>query len=458
MTSQEQSQVTNEILQGSLLKLMFKLSIPSILGILMLSLNSFIDALFAGQLIGENALAGISLALPLIGVVNGFTLVIAVGSASILSRAIGSGDVKTQSKIFGNLTIVVIIVSFIITIIGYKFSKQLILFMGGSGEVSSAGTEYFQVYILGSVFSMLSGAYSQLIRAEGKARLDMIFSWIFVFVNIVLNYIFTKFLHWGVRGIAFATIIAMFIHAVVSFIYFICGKATIPVNYKKLVLEMSLLPNILLVGISELLYPLMELVQSFVVYKSISSYGIGKDIALFGATSQLNSFVYIPLLGFSQALQPIIGMNYGYGNYGRLKRAYLTFAIIATILFILVLLPLQISPKIFLNLLLPNVNFTNNDLLNFRIFTALTPLWPVAIFGNTLFQFIGKGQVVVFVILLRSILLYIPMVLLLSRYFGVTGIYYGIFIADVLFIVFTFILIFMELKYFNVRHTKKLNQ
>jgi Na+-driven multidrug efflux pump len=85
MISQKQSQITKEILQGNLIKLMFKLSIPSILGTLMLSLNTFIDALFAGRFLGENALAGISLAMPLTSIVNGFASLIGVGSASVLS-------------------------------------------------------------------------------------------------------------------------------------------------------------------------------------------------------------------------------------------------------------------------------------------------------------------------------------------------------------------------------------
>ena len=93
MSSQKQSQIADEILQGNLIKLMFKLSIPSILGIMMVSLNTFIDALFAGRFIGETALAGISLTGPFISIKGGFTSFVGMGSASVLSRAIGAGDV-----------------------------------------------------------------------------------------------------------------------------------------------------------------------------------------------------------------------------------------------------------------------------------------------------------------------------------------------------------------------------
>jgi putative MATE family efflux protein len=447
MTSQKQSQITNEILQGNLVKLMFKLSIPSTLGILMLSLNTFIDALFAGRFIGETAFAGISLSLPLTGIVNGFALLIGVGSASVLSRAIGSGDIKTQSKIFGTLTVMSIVISFFITILGYRFGKELIVFMGGSGEVASAGAEYFKTYILGSVFLIIAQACSEVIKSEGEMRLATIFCCIFVIVNIFLNFIFIIVFHWETHGIALATVFGMIVYSIVNLAYFFAGKSSIPVKPKKLAIAIDLLPAILSVGISALFYPIMVLVQDFVVFNSISYYGTNNDIAFFGATGKVSSLVYIPIIGFAQALQPIIGMNYGAKNYRRIKKAYLTFAVFGTLFLILIWLPLQLSPRTFLGLILPGINFTEDDVLNFRILSILIPIWPLAFFSNTLFQSIGKGKTVLVVLLLRSIVLNVPMVLFFSRFSGVRGIYYGMTFADIIFMLIVFVLTILEFQY-----------
>ena len=457
MTLQKQSQVTNEILQGNIFKLMFKLSIPSILGILMLSLNTFFDALFAGQFIGTNALAGISLALPLTGIVDGFALLIGVGSASVLSRAIGAGDIKTQSKLFGNLMLMGIVVSFFITILGYSFGEELIVFMGGSGEVTAAGTEYFKIYILGSIFYILALSSSELIKAEGKIRLATGFELTFVLINIILNSIFITVFHWGIAGIAIATVIAMVFYSIFNFTYFFSGKSSTPINLKKLAIAIDLLPAIFSVGISSLLFPIMGFVQNFVVYQSISYYGTNNDIAFFGATVRLTSFFLIPLYGIAQALQPIIGINYGAKNYHRLKKAYLTFAAMGVILLILIWLPLQLSPKTFLWLLLPDVIFTKNDIFNFRILSLLIPIWPLAIFGNTLFQSIGKGKIVVTVILLRSLLLFLPFVLIMSKILGLIGIYYGIFLTEFLVGIIALILICLEFRAFSQITNEKLS-
>lgn len=452
MTSQLQSQVTNEILQGNLVKLMFKLSIPSTLGILMFSLNNFLDTLFAGQFIGETALAGITLALPLIGIIEGFSLLVGVGSGSVLSRAIGSGDIKTQSQIFGNLIVMGIAFSLIITSIGYRFGEELIVFMGGSDKVAIAGTEYFKTYILGSIFYMLGGATSQIIKSEGKIRLSTIFDLSFVIVNILLNILFISVFHWGIEGIALATVIAMAVNTILNLTYFISGKSSIPVNPKKMVMAIDLLPAILSVGVSALLFPVMELVQGSVIFKSISLYGTHHDLAFFGATTRVASLVFIPIGGFAQALQPIIGINDGAKNYDRIKKAYLTFAIIGTILLILIWLPLQLSPIVFLKILLPEVNFTNYDVTNFRILSVLTPIWPLALFGNTLFQARGKGKTVLTVILIRTLVLNVPIILIFANLWKVRGIYYGMTLADILFMLIVFILTFLELK--NLCHTE----
>lgn len=452
MASQKQSQITNEILQGNLIKLMFKLSIPSILGILMLSLNTFIDALFAGRFIGENALAGISIAMPLTTIVNGFASLVGVGSASVLSRAIGSGDVKTQSKIFGNIIVLSIVISSFITIIGYIFGPELITLMGGNGEIASEGTKYLKTYVLGSIFLILGEAYGEVINAEGNIRLNTIFNLIFVFFNVLLNYIFINVYNWGIQGIALATVIAMVVSSILNISYFITGKTTIPVHLKKIAISINLLTEIFSIGVTSLFHPVMILVQEFVVFNLISDYGINIDIAFYGVTMKAYSLMVIPVVGFAQALQPVIGINYGAKKYTRVKNAYLIFAIIGTILLLFIWLPLQMFPKAFLNITLPGVNFTVDDVINFRILNILIPIWPLAFCSNTLFLSIGKPKVVLLALFLKSIVFNVPMMILFSNMIGLRGIYIGAILADFIFMLVVF---YLTLKEF--RNLSKLN-
>lgn len=430
MTSQQKAKVVDEILQGNLIQLMLKLSIPGIVGMLLIGLNTFLDALFAGRLIGETALAAISLALPLTHVVTGCALLVGVGCASVLSRAIGSGDIKTQSKIFGTLTLMSVIISLLITILGYGFGEELISFMGGEGEVAALGAAYFKTYMLGSVFFVLAVASSQLIKSEGKIGLATTFAAISVLVNTILNPIFISVFHWGIQGVALATIISMVVYSIVNFTYFNSNKTSIPVTSRKLTLAVDLIPAILSVGLSVLLMEVMGIVQQVVIFKSIAHYGTDTDIAFAGATLNLYGLAVTPVYGFVQALQPVIGINYGARDYERLNKAYFVFGIGGTILLSLVWLPLQLSPPTFLGLLLPNVPFTTNDLLNFRIVTLLLPVLSFVFCSITLFQSIGNAKIAGIIVFSRQVFLFIPVVLILPLFLGINGIYYSLTAVD----------------------------
>lgn len=455
MTSEQETKVTDEILQGNLIQLMLKLSIPGIVGMLLIGLNPFLDALFAGRLIGENALAAISLALPLTTIVVGCALLVGIGSASVLSRAIGAGDIKTQSNIFGTFIILSLIVSFFITILGYSFSEPLISFMGGKGEVASLGSEYFKTYMLGSVFFVLAVGSSQLIKSEGKIGLATIFAAISVVTNTILNPLFVAVFHWGIQGIALATIVANLVYAIVNCSYFISGKSSIPVQVKKLTLSVDLLPPILSVGISVFIMEVMTIVQQVMIFKSLAYYGTDTDLAFAGATLNLYSLAVTPVYGFVQALQPVIGINYGAGNHHRMKKAYFIFGIGGTILLSIIWLPIQLYPATFLSWLLPKVAFTANDLLNFRIVNILLPILSFVFCSITLFQSIGNGKIAGIIVVARQVFLFIPVVLILPLFIGINGIYYSLTAVDILVSLVVAFFTWMELDRFQLRMSAK---
>ncbi|NJN14047.1 MAG: MATE family efflux transporter [Richelia sp. RM2_1_2] len=433
MSTAQQSRITNEILNGNLVAIMFKLSIPGIIGMLLVGLNSFLDALFAGQLIGQNAFAGISLALPLTSIVTGCAVSVGVGSASVMSRAIGSEDINIESKILGNLTVISVIISFFIAAIGYIFGDELIRFMGGDGEVATYGVGYLKTYILGSIFFIPAVASNQLVKSEAKIRLATVFSFIFVTTNVFFNIIFVKFLNFGIQGIALATNLAALVHVIVNFAYFILySKSSITSNSRKLSFGINLISPILSVGVSVMLMQLTGIIQQITIFKSIADYGTDSDIAFAGATIRLYFLVITPLNGLVQALQPVIGINYGARKYKRLKKAYLIFCLAGTIFFVLTWLTLQVSPIFFLRWSIPNLDITRNNSFNFRLITFTLITAPFLSCSLTLFQSIGNAKIAAIFIFLKQIVFFIPLLLLLTMIIGVNGVYYSFVITEIL--------------------------
>ncbi|MEM1395098.1 MAG: MATE family efflux transporter [Cyanobacteria bacterium P01_H01_bin.150] len=433
MSTAQQSRITNEVLNGNLVAIMFKLSIPATIGMVLVGLNSFLDALFAGRLIGQNAFAGISLALPLTSIVTGCAVSVGVGSASVMSRAIGSEDVKTESKILGNLTVISVIISFFIAAIGYIFGDKLITFMGGDREVATYGVDYLKTYILGSIFFIPAVASNLLVKSEAKIRLATVFSFIFVTTNIFFNIIFVKFLNFGIQGIALATNLAALVHAIVNFAYFIFySKSSITSNSRKFSFGINLISPILSVGASVMLMQLTGIIQQVAIFKSIADYGTNSDIAFAGATIRLYSLVITPLNGLLQALQPVIGISYGARNYKRLKKAYLIFCLAGTIFFVLTWLTLQVSPIFFLRWSIPNLDITRNNSFNFRLITFTLITASFLSCSLTLFQSIGNAKIAAIFIFFKQIVVFIPLLLLLTMIIGVNGVYYSFAITEIL--------------------------
>ena len=418
---------------------------PGILGMLVVSINNFVDGLFVGNLIGQNAFAATSLVLPLTMIPAGLSAMVGVGSASILSRAIGSKDVATQRNVFSNLMGMSVIISAVLTVFGYIFAHDLIAFMGGKGEVLTYGAAYLEIFMLGSFFRVFAIASNMLIRAEGKVNIAMKYAAISMGVNMILDPLFIAGFGWGIEGASLATVAALVVYSLLNYWYFLRGKSSFPVQLRKVNLDRSIMPQVLSVGIAAMMLQLMFLLQQTFVYKSIAHYGNDNDIAFMGACYRVLMLAIIPVFGMVQAMQPIIGINYGANDFTRVKKTVKIFITGGVVLLTAIWLPVQLFPETILHLLLPKVSFTATDLNNFRVIMSLLPVIPIIFIVGNFLQSIGNGLLSAIITVTRQVGFFIPMVLILPTYLGVRGVYFSAPIVDVF--VITAVLIFLMLEF-----------
>lgn len=412
-----------EIRTKSMWQLMVQLTPVAVIAMSINSINTFVDALFVGQFLGEKALAAISLAFPLSILTNAFAAMLGVGGASLLSISIGSKDETTQGKIFGTISILAVIFSLALMCFGWLFAEDMIAAIGGEGEVLSLGTAYYQTLILGAFFQICAVAMNFLIRAEGKLKMAMTMSMVTMITNMILNPIFIGHFGWGIEGAAIATIFAMFLFWTFGLIYFRRKGPSYQIDLSYFKLEKALVKPILAVGVSAMMLQMMFFIKNVVVFKMISIYGDDWDIAFMGACYRIIFMVLVPGIGFSSAVQPVIGINYGAGDYKRVRNAFFTFgfgciALTTTLLIIFEMFPAQI-----LSLLLPDAVFTATDIFNFRIMMAPTFISSFFIMGIQLYQSIGQAKTSGIVTILREIVFFVPVVIVFPIWFGITGIY-----------------------------------
>jgi len=413
------------ILRDSPWALFFKLSMPGIMGMLVISLNNFIDALFVGQLVGPNALAGVSLAFPLTLLTAAFTSLISVGSSSLLSRALGEGDSDKPGFIAANVLWLSLFFSVVLTVFGYLLADELMHLVGGRGEQAEYGAAYYRVFVLATIFRMPALCGNMLIRAEGRLREAMIYVSIVMVLNMALDPLFIHTFGWGVEGAAWANNASMFVYLLLNGSYYWRGKTSYPLNRRHLGFHPKLIPQIISVGISASMMQFMFLIQNAVVFNTVRAHGNDQDIAIMAACYRILMLAVVPVFGFIQAFQPVVGINYGAGRYRRVIQATGVFFLAGTLFELAIWLPMEIWPRPFLAMLLPDFPFEPEHFQHFRIIIATLPTLPFLFLSVSMFQFMGKGIISGFLIGGRQVLFFVPVVWGFGRLFGLGGVYWA---------------------------------
>lgn len=428
-------------------RLMLSLSVPAILGMMVVGLYNLMDAVFAGQMISSTAMGAISISYPFTLINSGIATLIGVGSASVLSRAIGKNDKKTINSIMGNLIMVVFILSLIITAVAIIFTKPILALTGAEGDILNNAVRYLRVIFIGSVFVNFFQSANMVMRGEGALKQSMMIVGSGAILNMILAPILISILNnsnMGIEGAAYATVISQIVQAVITLMYFIRKSKILKIN--KIRLDKNILPEIFAIGFSAMLMQVMTLVYQTFIFNSASKYGGGNSQILLGAALRVQTFAFIPLWGISQGFQPVAGTNYGAGKYDRVKTMTLVFISSAFVLSLILYLPVEIAPGAVLALFIKEPDIIQQGISNFRIMFSTYIFLGIFIMVVTLFQSLGKATKASIVVLLRQIILFIPLIMILPRWMGIKGIWMAIGLNDGILVVITICMMMFEFK------------
>lgn len=421
-----------KLVGGSIVKTMLSLSIPAILGMVVIGLYNFMDAVFVGRMVGPDAMTAVKVSYPFTLLNSGISTLIGTGSASILSRAIGKKDQKTVNMIMGNLTALVLILSAVITAVGLIFTKPLLSLSGAKGAILTEAARYLRVVFIGSIFVNFAQASNMVMRGEGKLKTAMLIMGSGAILNIALDPLFILIFgrENGVIGAATATVTAQVFQAILAIFYF--TKKSDNVKIKKIKIYGQITKPLLGIGISAMLMQVMQMVQQTVMYNTVERCGGGAWQTILGAALSLQAFAFIPLWGISQGYQPAIGTNYGAKQFGRVRSFNKAFMVAATVLAALFYIPVMAAPKAMLSMFITDPAIVAEGAPMLRVLFAPYITYGVLILMITFFQAIGKGANAAILTVLRQALLFIPLVIILPHVFAnsVEGVFYAQLITD----------------------------
>ncbi len=421
-------------------RLLLKLSLPATVGMIVQASYNLVDAFFIGWGVGPMGLGGTAVAFPLHFFVMGIATMGGVGAASLVSRSLGAGDAERADRALGTLVTMALAAGLSAATLGRAFLPRLLALLGASGEILPYARTYIGIILLGVPFHVLGVGLNSTVRAEGNARVAMFTMLISGGANMVLDPLFIFGFGWGIAGAAWATVLSQAL--VVAWLgnYVFSGRSALKLRAEHLVPRADIVRQIVSVGASEFARLTAGGVSATLVVQSLSRFGSPYAVAAYGVISRVLSVFFMPMMGISQGLQPILGYNYGAGNWGRAHRAVRLSVTAATAISMVGFLVLTLFPGLIFGLFTADPELRSIGARSLRMMTLGFAFIGFQVIGSTLFQALGKGAPALFLSMSRQVLLFLPLVILLPRLVGLPGVWLAFPAADLLsaFITFAF--------------------
>lgn len=439
---------TTELRDGKVSSLLWKFSWPAVIAMLVNSLYNIIDRIFVGRGVGSIAIAATTVAFPIMLILMAVSVLIGVGATSLISIRIGEKNPEEAEKIAGNATLLLILLPICISIVYFLFSDSILTFFGASAEVLPYAKDFTHIIMLASFLGSISMGMVNFIRAEGNPRMAMYSQVIGTVINIVLNYIFVMRLGFGIKGSALATVCGQAFSSIWVLSYFLWGPSFLKIRLKNLRLQKSLVISIVSIGFAPFAMQLANSMQNVILNKALMAYGGDIALSAMGIVSSIATLMFMPILGVSQGAQPIIGFNYGAQQYGRVREALKKAVIVGTVIAVVStaavhLWPTQIAGMFSNN----NIELTRLTAHAMSVFFLMFVVAGFQIVSSQYFQAVGKPIQSTILALSRQLLLLIPLLLILPRFWGIEGVWRTPPIADILSALITASVVALEMKH-----------
>jgi len=419
--------------------ILMRLSIPATIAMMVNALYNIVDSIFIGRGVGYMAIGGLTIAFPVQMGIMAMAQMIGIGAASAISRHLGAKEREKALYVVGNSYISVALMGLLICVLGLVFIDPILRIFGATDLLMPYAKDYLQVILVGSLYFPFVVSANNLIRAEGNARAAMISMLVGTIANIFLDYWFIFPLQMGIRGAALATIISQFISLVYILVYFYGEHSSLKVKWKHMKLNWQIQKEMMTVGSSSFARQAAGSLMSIVLNNSLGFYGGELALAVFGIIQRVIMFLFMPMFGIVQGMQPIAGFNYGAKRMDRVRQVVRLSIIATTVLALTSTIFGQLFPEVIIGLFDDDPALLEYGVLALRVVIAMVPVVGVQIIGAALFQSLGKAVPALVLTLSRQVLFFIPLVVILPRVggLGLMGIWLAFPLADGLSTVFT---------------------
>ncbi|MCF0135951.1 MAG: MATE family efflux transporter [Lachnospiraceae bacterium] len=406
--------------EGSVGKLLASLALPAVVAQVINLLYNIVDRIYIGHIpdIGARALTGVGLCTPIIMMVTAFAMLACSGGVPRTSIFMGKKDVEGAEKIVGNCVALVIILAVVLTILIYIFAPQLLTWFGASSATLPYALSYTRIYILGSIFVMITLGAGPFITAQGFAKISMLTTVIGAAINIVLDPVFIFVFNMGVRGAAIATVISQAVSAAWVLKFLTGPQCLVRLRMKNLRIAGSVIGPCLALGVSSFVMVSTESILSISFNSSLSRYGGDLAVGAMTILTSMSQLVMMPLQGVCQGGQPIVSFNFGAGNADRVKKAFKYIFLTCVVYTTLFWAASMLVPRMFAGIFTGDAALMDRTVWAIRIYMAGVFSLGFQISCQQSFLALGQAKISLVMACLRKLILLIPLIFILPNFFA----------------------------------------
>ena len=413
-------------------KLLMQYAVPAIIAMTASSLYNMVDSIFIGHGVGTMAISGLALTFPLMNLAAAFGSLVGVGAATLISVKLGQKDYDTAQRVLGNVFVLNILLGVAFTVIVMAFLDPILYFFGGSDETVGYARDYMYIILLGNTITHLYLGLNAVLRSSGHPQKAMYATIATVIINTILDPVFIYGFGWGIRGAAIATIVAQIISLMWQLWIFSSKEELLHFHRGIFRLKRKIVFDSLAIGMSPFLMNMAACFIVILINQGLKKYGGDLAIGAFGIVNRLVFIIVMIVMGLNQGMQPIAGYNFGAKQYERVTKTLKLTIIYATGVttfgFIIGLLFSDTVVGIFTS----DAELIELSAKGLRIVVMFFPIIGFQMVTANFFQSIGMASKAIFLSLTRQMVVLLPCLLILPRFFGAAGVWYSMPISDLL--------------------------
>ena len=416
----------NDFSKGSVISNILKLALPMTLAQLINVLYNIVDRVYIGM-IPENAtlsLTGLGLCLPIISMVIAFANLFGMGGAPLCSIERGRGNKKEAEAIMGNAFVMMVAVGILLTILGLIFKRPMLYLFGASDATISYADSYITIYLLGNIFVMTGLGMNSFINSQGFGTVGMMTVLLGAITNIILDPIFIFVFHMGVRGAALATILSQCLSAIWILTFLTGKRAILKLRPSAMKLEGGRILRIVGLGMSGFTMAITNSSVQVMYNAMLQRFGGDLYVGIMTVINSVREVISMPVNGMTNSSQPVMGFNYGAGEYGRVRKSIVFVSVACIIYTVIMWLFVHECPEFFIRIFNREGELVEAGIPAMRVYFFGFFMMSLLFSGQAVFVGLGKSKKAVFFSIFRKVIIVIPLILMLPTVFGLgtTGI------------------------------------